>query len=138
MYKGFWIYMNSDCILNLKGVYKDGKLTIPLDKREGAPKPPAGSVPLRFGYLSGFSKVLDEIHTVHAINGESGSVIYPWAGLTKWVAYAPVPYHTGEFYDDKLGFTFPPAISNAVDKSIHKLISDFLIVFSLKVQHYSI
>jgi HAMP domain-containing protein len=89
---------------HLKGVYSDGTLTIPLDKSPGAPAPKEGTVPLKFGKLDWASKELNEIHTLHAINGESGSVIYPWAGLTKWVAYAPIPYHTGEFYNDKLGF----------------------------------
>jgi len=87
-----------------KGVLANGQLPPPLDKREGAIPILNDTTPLRFGYLSGHSKELDEIHTVHAVNGDSGSQIYPWAGLTKWIAYATVPYYTGSNYQTKMGF----------------------------------
>jgi hypothetical protein len=89
---------------NIKGVLADGSLAPPLDNRPGAIPLAPDTKPLHFGHLSGFSKELDEIHTVHAMAGESGSQIYPWAGLTKWVAYAPVDYHTGPLYEGKMGF----------------------------------
>ncbi len=89
---------------HIKGVLPDGQLPPPLDSCPNATPLVNDTTPLQFGHLSCFSKALDEIQTVHAVNGESGSQIYPWAGLTKWIAYSTVPYYTGSNYRTKMGF----------------------------------
>jgi HAMP domain-containing protein len=91
---------------NIKGILPDGSLPNPVNN-EPSKYPPLinNTKPLRFGgYLRGLSITLDEIYTEHTLKGESGSAPYPWAGVNKWVAYAVVPYYTGELYSDLEGF----------------------------------
>jgi len=100
---------------NMKGVMPDGTLPPPLSKDAGDPPVLNNTQPLNFYHLGAFSKELMEIHTLHTVNGESGSQIYPWAGLTKWIAYSTVPYYTGKNYADKAGFGWI-AVGAQIDK----------------------
>jgi hypothetical protein len=101
---------------HIKGVFSDGTLAVPFDTDPKAPQARNNTKPLMITHLAGLSKELAEIHTIHVKNGESGSQVYQWAGLTKWIAYSPIPYRTGKNYDDdKIGFGWI-AIGSEIDK----------------------
>ena len=100
---------------HIKGVYEDGTLAIAL--KHPTEEMREDTKPLVFPYLSAVSTVLAEIHTVRIAGGEtSGSQIYDWADLTKWIAFAAVPYDTGSNYDDdNFGFGWI-AVGAQIDK----------------------
>jgi HAMP domain-containing protein len=84
---------------HVKGVHNDGALATPLMHPDKEIR--EDTKPLFFPHLATISTDLAEIHTVRIAGGEtSGSQMYDWAGLTKWIAFATVPYNTGSSYDD--------------------------------------
>jgi HAMP domain-containing protein len=101
---------------HIKGVFSDGTLAIPFDTDPKAIPARNNTKALMITHLASLSKELAEIHTVYVTNGSSGSQVYQWAGLTKWIAYSPIPYHTGKNYnDDKIGFGWI-AVGAEIDK----------------------
>ena len=88
---------------HIKGIL-NGQLATSLSANGECGELATDTKPLDFDCLAGFSKGLAEIHTIHAMNGESGSQTYLWAGLNKWIAYSTVHYNTGSNYNDEIGF----------------------------------
>jgi hypothetical protein len=80
----------------IRGLQADGNLVPALNEADHQAQEARGEVPLNLTEL-GFTDPNLPLVNEQAQGGETGSVTYYWAGHEKFVAYAPIPYHSGRY-----------------------------------------
>ena len=80
----------------IRGLRTDGSLVEALNETDHQAQEIRGEVPLNLAEL-GFKDPSLPLINEQAQMGRAGSITYYWAGLNKFVAYAPVPYHSGRY-----------------------------------------
>ncbi len=78
------------------GLRSDGRLVPALNEADHQAQQERGETPLNLADLGFMDSNLPLING-QAQMGRDGSVVYQWAGLEKFVAYAPIPYHRGRY-----------------------------------------
>jgi hypothetical protein len=91
--RGFIISHPND--YHLEGLFADGTWAPPLTKENYEEQIKLGQEVLNLNLLGFLDPALPEI-TKDAAAGKSGIKTYKFAGHTKFVAYAPIPFHTSE------------------------------------------
>ena len=92
--KGFVISHPND--YHIAGLDKDGTPMLPLTQENSQEMSSKGQEVLNLNLLGSMDPALPEI-TRDAHNGKSGVKIYKFAGHTKVVAYAPIPFYSKDF-----------------------------------------
>ena len=80
----------------IRGLRTDGSLVEALNETDQQAQESRGEVPLNLAEL-GFKDSNLPLINEQAQMGRAGSITYYWAGLDKFVAYAPIPYHSGRY-----------------------------------------
>jgi HAMP domain-containing protein len=80
----------------IRGLRADGSPVPALNEADHQVQEARGEVPLNLTDL-GFTDPNLPLINEQAQMGQAGSVTYYWAGHDKFVAYAPIPYHSGRY-----------------------------------------